>query len=526
MSLPPLPPDPLAFKDLLWPDVYFYSKQREAIYSFVENDITTVPAGNMLGKDFVAGFLVLYFFMTRRPCRVVTTSAKDDHLRVLWGEVGNFVATSRYPLLAKDGGPLVLNHQDLRWVHPDGTRCPKSYAIGMVAGPDSMAAMQGHHIAQTGDGVPRTAFFCDEASSVDDEYWRMARTWCNRAFIFGNPWPCDNFFHRHVEEDGDVPRPRGGGYLQKVIPISAYDSPNVRYALAERAAGREVSDRVLVPGVKSYAQLEKDLLAWRDDPVQQSVSLHGKFYKGGEVLLFPTDRLDRAHALADELEAAARAKPRHGVAIGVDPGEGGDPTAWVVGDELGILEAVERPTPNTAEVTDELVRLADKWGVPEDGWYFDAGGGGQEHADHLRAAGYPDVPPAVSFGGAPSVELKRSLTLFDEKVEVAGRRGGYLNMRAELFGTLAARLDPALNPAGYALPRRFKELARQLAKMPRLYDKEGKLRMLSKNRPPNSKTKEKTLRELLGRSPDLADAAALCCWGTFARSHVAEAGVY
>jgi hypothetical protein len=520
--LPALPPDPLAFKDLLWPGVYFYSRQREAIYSFVENDVTTVPAGNMLGKDFVAGFLVLYFFMTRRPCRIVTTSAKDDHLRVLWGEIGNFVQTAAYPLLQKDGGPLILNHQDMRWVLPDGTRCPKSYAIGMVAGPDSMAAMQGHHVAATGDGVPRTAFFCDEASSVDDEYWRMARTWCNRAFIFGNPWPCDNFFHRHVEEDGDVPRPRGEGYLQKVIQISAYDSPNVRYALAEVAAGRPVTDRILVPGVKSYAQLEKDLAAWKSDPVQQTVSLHGKFYKGGEVMLFPQGWLAAAQDLADALKGTAR----RGVSIGVDPGEGGDPTAWVVGDELGVLEVQARPTPNTADVNKETIRLADKWGVPPEQWFYDAGGGGQEHTDYLRDNGYPDVPAAVSFGGAPTVELKRSRTMFDEKVEVAEKRAAYLNMRAELYATFSARLDPDLNPAGYAIPRRYKELVRQLSKMPRLYDKEGKLRMLSKNRLPNNKTKEKTLRELLGRSPDEADAAALCCWGTFAKTHVAEAGVF
>lgn len=41
--------DPIKFAKLLWPDVTFYAKQREVIYSVLENDETFVPAGNMLG---------------------------------------------------------------------------------------------------------------------------------------------------------------------------------------------------------------------------------------------------------------------------------------------------------------------------------------------------------------------------------------------------------------------------------------------------------------------------------------------
>jgi len=75
--------DPLAFQREFWPDVQLYDKQIEILYSLRDNDETFVPAGNMLGKDFIAGYAVLWFFLTRHPCRIVTTSAKDDHLRVL-----------------------------------------------------------------------------------------------------------------------------------------------------------------------------------------------------------------------------------------------------------------------------------------------------------------------------------------------------------------------------------------------------------------------------------------------------------
>ena len=160
--------DPLKFKALLWPDVVFYDKQVDIIYSVRDNDETFVPAGNMLGKDYVAGFVCLWFFLSRNPCRIITTSAKDDHLKVLWGEINNFIQTTRFPLDSRLGGPLAVNHQSIRKVLTNGERCPKSYMQGMVASQDAIAAMQGHHIAQTGDGVPRAMFVVDEAA------WKMS----------------------------------------------------------------------------------------------------------------------------------------------------------------------------------------------------------------------------------------------------------------------------------------------------------------------------------------------------------------
>lgn len=42
--------DPFAMASFLWPDVKFYSKQREVIRSVRDNDETFVSAGNMLGR--------------------------------------------------------------------------------------------------------------------------------------------------------------------------------------------------------------------------------------------------------------------------------------------------------------------------------------------------------------------------------------------------------------------------------------------------------------------------------------------
>lgn len=197
-NLPNPTADPLQFQRLFWPNITFYRQQQEIIYSVVDNRETVVVAGNKLGKDYVAAFITLWFFLTRDPCRIVTTSAKDDHLRVLWGEMGNLLQTSKYPLDWKQGGNLIVNQRELHKV-VRGEVSSLTYCVGMVASADKIAAMQGHHIAATGDGIPRTLFVCDEASSVPDAYYTMADTWMDRALIFGNPWPCDNFFKRAVK---------------------------------------------------------------------------------------------------------------------------------------------------------------------------------------------------------------------------------------------------------------------------------------------------------------------------------------
>lgn len=193
--------DPLALAKLLWPSVRFYDRQRDVIHSVRDDDETVVVAGNMMGKDFVAAFVALWFFLTRTPCRVVTTSVDHTQLEgVLWGEIRRFIQTSEYPLERERGGPLVVNHLHLKQVvneQVDGL----SYMIGRVAARGE--GMLGHHVADVGDGVPRTMFVADEASGVDDGSYLAADTWAERKLVIGNPYPCESFFRRAVRE-GDV----------------------------------------------------------------------------------------------------------------------------------------------------------------------------------------------------------------------------------------------------------------------------------------------------------------------------------
>ncbi len=193
--------EPLKLAKVLWPDVTFYSKQRDIIMSVVECPETVCVAGNMLGKDFASAFIILHFFLTRWPCRIVTTSADYAQLEaVLWGEMRRFIQTSKINLDHRMGGPLVVNHLHLKRV-VNGQQCGVSYCIGRVASKGE--GMLGHHVAECGDDIPRTLYVADECSGIDDISFERADTWAKRKLMIGNPYDCNNFFRRMVRA-GDV----------------------------------------------------------------------------------------------------------------------------------------------------------------------------------------------------------------------------------------------------------------------------------------------------------------------------------
>jgi phage terminase large subunit len=185
--------DPLTFAAFLWPAVKFYDRQVEIMYSVRDDDETYVVAGNMLGKDFTAALVVMWAFLVHPVARIVTTSVKDDHLRVLWGEINRFVQTAAVPLVRSadnPGGPLRAGYRELRKYLPSGELCPISYVKGMVS--EKGEGMAGHH-------APYTLLVIDEASGVDDQVYDQGQTWAKRKLVFGNPNETTNFFYRAVD---------------------------------------------------------------------------------------------------------------------------------------------------------------------------------------------------------------------------------------------------------------------------------------------------------------------------------------
>jgi hypothetical protein len=312
--------------------------------------------------------------------------------------------------------------------------------------------------------------------------------------------------------------------FRRVIRISAEDSPNVRLALAQIAAGETPTDEVVTPGVITWGQYQQRRKTW--DKIRQCIGLDGRFWEGGELLMFPPQWLNRAERLAIFLKGKYRI-PR---GMGIDPGEGGANTAFAIVDELGLVDLVSLRTPNTDDIITLTLDLIHKHNLDPTRVLFDRGGGGKQHADRLRSIGYN--VKTIGFGEPPSVQLKRGKTFFSEKSDIQERRYAYFNRRAEMYGELRILLDPGGDDRdydsesawseeaasrgrivgdirGFSLPHTFPKLREQLAPIPLMY-KEGRLKMLPKHKDPGSPhSTERTLVDIIGYSPDEADALVL-----------------
>jgi len=492
------------------------SKQAEIVQSIVDNHTTIVPAGNDQGKDFIASRICLWFFCSRSPCKVVTHSVDQPQLKgVLWGEMKRGIEEAAIKL------PLVVREDMfMSYIRPDGTADPLSYLIGRVTRKGE--GLLGHHIAESEDRVPRCFFLADEASGVDDEAWEKVDTWAHRKLAIGNPYPTTNFFYKGVKR-GNIPdSKRPGKFLQKIIHIDADDSPHVQRATALKAQGKEPDDKILVPGILSYAEYERRKIVW--DEMRQCIGLHGRFYEGREVKLFPPDWIDRAQQIAEKLPAH-----RQGKAMGIDAAEGGDNSVWCVVDEFGLIYMEAHKTNDTNDIPGITIAIGNRYGVPHDRWVFDRGGGGKQHADRLRNMGYNCS--SIGFGEAVQdpQAWKRTANYIPKKEvrEALEERYIFKNRRAELYGTLRNALDPSVLEIGFGLPKDMINVKRadggpslrdQLEILPLWYDKEGRLYLPPKRKEPHKDRSDKdtirSITEMLdGHSPDEADALVLACYG-------------
>lgn len=517
--------DPIAFQKRLWPQVNFYDKQREVIYSVRDNDETYLVSANQMGKDFVAAFIVLWYFMSRFPCKIIITSAGEDHLPVLWAEIDRFIRSAKYPL-TEGNGKLVLDSSlkmSRAGNQPDFAAC---YCWGLVASDEKKEKMSGHHatpsdIKRANDGVPRNLFLGDEASSLPQRYLDMRRGWAKRSLIFGNAEDCTNDFYFAFKgtpdrkiPGGDVERPNGKGHYRKVFQFRAVDSPNVKLGIAQKEAGIEPTDEMIVPGVMEYSVYQKHLKMLNE--MRRSVTLEAEFYEGKGLKMFPKEWMDRAEKVHEYVELLKDAKKlvRKAMGMGVDSAEGGDNTAYAVVDKYGLIHLEYAKTPNTDEIYRRTLELMRRFGLSGDQVVFDTGGGGKQHADRLRAEGYP--VRAVGFSDSIAVPPQHGTVQVEQRQEKVEEKSAFKDMRSKLFGTLHNMLDPgaagidSADLKTFAIPRDCWELRQELEPIPLTY-KDGKMYLIPKHKP-NKDYKGDTLVGLIGHSPDLADATVLAIY--------------
>lgn len=305
-------------------------------------------------------------------------------------------------------------------------------------------------------------------------------------------------------------------FHRRVIKIRGQDSPNVRLGLAQEERGLVPTDEEVVPGVLSYREYLKRLATW--DAIRICIGIHAEFYEGAEVLLYPPDWIDRAHAIARTLPGGRKAE-----AIGIDPAEGGDQTTMAAVDGLGLIELVSAKTPDTAVITEQALRFMAKHQCPASKVVFDRGGGGKQHADYLRNLGHKVVTVGFGEGLTPDPRRGQGFLRLEDRLDLKEERFAYVNRRAQLYGDLRNELlDPTWNPKGWGVPEHYELLRKEMAPIPLLYDREGRMRMLPKHHQGNED--EATLVKLIGHSPDQLDAVVLAVHGMLRVKRRAVAG--
>ena len=90
-----------------------------------------------------------------------------------------------------------------------------------------------------------------------------------------------------------------------------------------------------------------------------------------------------------------------------------------------------------------------------------------------------------------------------------------------MFGLLRERLDPD-NNTPFAIPEDLRELRRQLAPIPLMYDGEGRLLLPPKNKA-DKNSNVQTLYDIIGNSPDEADSLVLAYFAMVRKSTVTKA---
>lgn len=221
--------DPVLLYHAYWPHSTIYDKQAEILWAAKNSVETYVVAGNELGKDYILGRLCLMFFDSpwtffpegwfdqvegreemrqlarARGCRVtaieeyvlhqrrvVTTSVKDEHLNVLWGEIGTAWRTSAVDFSRK----YVMTHHEIRFKEEADLKNASSYMVGKVSGSENMEGLTGHHAWYNLAAL-------DECSGMADAAYNAVMSWARRFVAIGNPLPCQNFYRKNFRA-GDL----------------------------------------------------------------------------------------------------------------------------------------------------------------------------------------------------------------------------------------------------------------------------------------------------------------------------------
>ncbi|MGE3315745.1 MAG: hypothetical protein AB7O26_11585 [Planctomycetaceae bacterium] len=500
--------DPFPLVELQWPELRIREEEREffsgglridtfqadIIQTAFQSDITEVfiKGCTRPGKGFAVAIVANIWFDVFPESRVILCSDRIEHARtVMFAEIAALRARMQHP------GRGRIQVQGV-------TDSPKHYMT--IANPQTGEGFSGQHGAHT-------LFIFDEASAVPEELYENAKKQARLIIALSNPRTMSGWFRRAFPADSpdETQSILTTFGRRRCVTVGGSNCLNVRHQRLEKPfaplggieicgeqfeQGRRIPD-ALLPAVRPIIPNQLDYARYRDiiahpDPHKRAVYGEGRF---------PTEDAQLQVILGSWLKRHEEAWRQFGSAIPVEA-FGLDVAASLLGDETILAAGGSAGLRNLHALreADTMQTVAWVLALARDRYDIDLTEG--------------DVPVAVDMDGLGKGVGDR---LKEQGVQIVEIRGGraadiepntYANKRAENYGELARRLDPA-GPWGLepwpVCPDPL--LRAELVAHEKIYGSDGlKFRLTPKDRQPGGTFKGETLREKLGRSPDRADA--------------------
>jgi hypothetical protein len=359
-----------------------------------------IETGNQVGKDYWIAGVITAWLLTRKDSLVIVTGPGQSLLgSVTWKEVRRAINGAPIPLGAKISAGIKTS--------------PHTVTLG--SGWQALGySTQGVERA-SGQHAGQLLVIVEEASGVEDETWDALESLGYAKLVaIGNPLRADGGF---VDLCDQAAKDRARG-----VPA--------RFATVHRNLPSTASP---------HADLERSPVGLADhtwiDASARKYGINSLWYRCHvdairpsliNEQLIPPEHLDRC--ITDETAAIVAELREQGkggrkrATCDVGEGVGHSKSVIFIMDDLGELERSASRYTGPRDAAAELARLAQKWGVKEDGISYDgAGQTGKRLGNCLAAQGYAR---ARAYFGSSS----------------GGKRA--TNLRTACALALARRLDP------------------------------------------------------------------------------------
>jgi phage terminase large subunit len=441
--------DPVGFsRDVL--GLELWTAQVAILEAIRDNRNTTVRSGHKCGKSTALAVAALWFYCSFPRARVVMTAVKASQIdEVIWKEVRRLYRGAKIPI----GGELYA-------LARSGLRDPKDDR--QVWG---ITARDGEGLA--GISGPNVLVLTDEASGIPDRFFEVLGSslagsggTARKCYISNPTRTTGEFYRSHTTN----------AHLFKCLHVSSEDTPNAR------GTGE-------IPGLAGPEWIAEKKLEYGDDSALYRIRVKGEFVENevGQII---------SVALLSEAESRWADTPAEGnLCIGIDPagdGEGGDETAFAVRRGQKVLRIFARRSLSVDGILGEVLGII------------------REFSRHRDEPALISLDSEGVIGGNVAGRLIAHLHIAPDAFEVSRVKAStrlprppYERIRDALWGNLQRWLEE-----GGAIPEDVK-LANELTHA-RLEELPGTGRV--------KVTPKTEMRKLLGRSPDRADALALCVW--------------